>query len=178
MHNRGLSTMVSQTHVAAPSGQAFTASMLRLVLLYRRRTIRVEHWQRIQVDPAGIGRLFHQQRERVMECRRLGIGVFHATGAPATIAAASAFILGDNGVDLASINRFMVGLCGGPLKEGDPRISLRRILRAYAAQRESHPDYELLAFLLRTWNLYATNTPTAAVTWKREDGMPRIGRIR
>jgi hypothetical protein len=153
-------------------------SMLRLVCLYRRRAIPVAHWQRMQVDPAEIGRLFYSHRERVMECRRLGIGVFHAVHAPAPVAAASAFILCDNGVDLASVNRFMIGLCGGNLHHGDPRSSLRRIMRAYAAQRESHPDYEILAYMLRTWNLYVSAASVAAVTWKPEDGLPRIARIR
>lgn len=167
--------MTSQTHITTQH-RAMTEAMLRLVCLYRRRRLAVSLWDRTGIDPAEIGRVFYGERERVMECRRLGIGVFHAIHTPAHVAGATAFLLGDHGIGVEPINRFMTGLCGGSLPYGDPRLSLRRIMRAYAAQREAHPDYEALAYMLRTWNLYVGRKVVSAVAWKPDDGMPRIGK--
>jgi hypothetical protein len=161
----------------AVTQSTLTETMLRLVALYRRRKLPVTQWERTSVDPADLARIRDDRPERVAECRRLGIGIFHAISLPASIGAAAAHLILDHGSDIASVNRFVVGLCGGSLPYGDPRLSLRRICRGYAAQANPRPDYEMLAYVLRTWNIYVTGKRASAVTWKVDDGMPRIGSV-
>lgn len=149
------------------------ATMIRSVILYRRR-IHPLQWPATATTPEQISRAFYAQKERWLDCKAIGLGLFRSIHAPAYAGGAAAFLLADHGHSRERTLDFMRQLATADLPEHSPLASLRRIMQTYAVQRENHPHYEPLAYILRAWNLWVTNSKVDIITWKPEDGMPRI----
>lgn len=147
-------------------------SMIRTVILYRKH-IHPLRWASVDIPTEQIWRTYHVQTERWLEAKAVGLSVFRHIHAPAYAAGAAAFLICDHGHSKQDMLQFMKQLSTGELAKDNPLCSLRRIMSTYAIHKGS-ADYEPLAFMLRGWNLHLASARVDVISWKPEDGMPRI----
>lgn len=150
------------------------SAIIRQVMLYRRR-MHPLRWDETETPVVDIAKLYYAQRDHWHECKAIGVAVFRGIHAPAASVGAAAHLICDQGNHKTAMLAFMDQLAGGPLPPRSPLMSLRRIMSTYAIQN-GRPEYEPLAYLLRTWNLYADNAKVDIITWRPDDGMPRISK--
>lgn len=86
---------------------------------------------------------------------------------------AFAFLLLDDGHSPEDIRRYLAPT-DGLIETDDPRIALWRTMRLFGANHDAQPDYLILGYLLKGWNLWVTGRLAPTIHWTHDEGMPRI----
>lgn len=152
-------------------GVATPHAVAELVVHYRRRDGRRKRWSQGTVEwpqVIGLTRTHHAELRRSLA---IGRDANRAMGAPVTPAAAVAFLLLDNGHDLALIRRFFAAPSTlEDVDDNDPRRALRRVMYSFT---EDDPQLAM-GYMLKAWGLWVTGGECRMLKFAIEDGMPPI----
>jgi hypothetical protein len=156
-----------------PNGEPPAYAIARLVCLYKTRGLTIYEWNTHKITQGTIIRFINHDLMKIRASLTIARDASRYMSATLPSAGAAAYIIMDSGHEPSIAHRFLAPH-GETLNLGDPRISLARIMRLYAGARDDHPDWECLAYMLRAWNLYNAKRRVAHVTWKPDDGIPRV----
>jgi hypothetical protein len=155
-------------------------AIARLVVLYRARHVPVYDWVTSEPSRHDLDHFVKAHHGRLSQTLAIGRDARAWMGVPVVPAASVAFLLLDDGNDTDEVIRFLAperGMFPEPLRlldARDPRVALRRVMVAHAANRAKHPEYEWIAYMLKAWNHYVMGDLVRAILWRVEDGLPRI----
>ena len=161
--------------------QATVRAVATAVCRYHTRGVTPYTWADTPVPDNHVNLLLRDHRTGLRVALAVGREAHLWMAAPVGPAATAAYLLMETGNTVDDVRRFLApGVTDteppGDVDYEDPRLSLRRVMLLHATHTQPHPEHETLAYILKAWHLWVSGAVARQVTWRPDDGMPRIAR--